>query len=97
MNLMVEVGQFFPICNSTSKFHCKVFEENRSCIKVVQRPKYTPQTKHIVIKYHNFRSYVADVTIDIQTIDTKEKLADIFTKPLDRVVFERLREPLMGW
>ncbi len=72
MSLMVEVGQIFPICNSTPKFHCKVFEDNRSCIKVAQSPKYTPRMKHIAIKYHYFCSYVADGMINIQPIDTKD-------------------------
>ena len=97
MNLMVEVGSIFPLHNPTPKFHCKVFEDNRSCIKVAESPRHTPRTKHIAIKYHHFRSYVADGTIKIYPIDTKDQLADIFTKPLDRVVFVKLRQLLMGW
>ena len=30
-------------------------------------------------------------------IDTKDQLADIFTNPLDRVIFRKLRLLLMGW
>ena len=97
MNLMVEVGSIFPLHNPTPKFHCKVFEDNRSCIKVAESPRHTPRTKHIAIKYHHFRSYVADGTIKIYPISTVDQLADIFTKPLDRVVFVKLRKLLMGW
>ena len=53
--------------------------------------------KHIAIKYHHFRSYVADGTIKIYPIESKNQLADIFTKPLDKAVFTGLRKSLMGW
>ena len=97
MNLMMEVGKIFPLHNPVPKFHCKVFEDNRSCIKVAESPKFTPRTKHIAIKYHHFRSYVADGTIKIYPVESKNQLADIFTKPLDKTIFCDLRRRLMGW
>ena len=97
LNLMIEVGNIFPLHNPKPWFHCKVFEDNRSCIKVAGSPKFTPRTKHIAIKYHHFRRYVADGTITIVPVDTTDQIADIFTKPLDRVVFTKLRRMLMGW
>ena len=60
-------------------------------------PKFTPKTKHIAIKYHHFRKHAADKTMSISPIDTKDQLADIFTKPLDRVIFRKLLLILMGW
>ena len=97
MNLMVEVGDVFPLNNPKPKFHCKVFEDNRSCIKVAESPRFTPRTKHIAIKYHHFRKHVSDGNIDILPISTHDQLADIFTKPLDKVTFTKLRRLLMGW
>ena len=97
MNLIVEVGDVFPLNNPKPKFHCKVFEDNRSCIRVAESPKFTPQTKHITIKYHHFRKHVSDKTIAIFPINTTYQLADIFTKPLDRTIFTKLREHIMGW
>ena len=94
MNLMVEVGDIFPLHNPKPKFHCKVFEDNNSCIRVAESPKFTPRTNHIAIKYHHFRKNVTDKEIYISPIYTKDQLADIFTKPLDRVIFTKLR--LMG-
>ena len=38
-----------------------------------------------------------DKTIKILPINTKEQTADIFTKPLDEVLFVHLRKKLMGW
>jgi hypothetical protein len=97
MNLMQEIGDVFEFFNPKPKFHCRVFEDNMSCIKVAESPKFTPRTKHIAIKYHHFRKHVADGTISINHIDTKQQIADIFTKPLDETLFNRLRIMLMGW
>ena len=38
MNLMIEVGDVFTLHNPKPKFHCKLFEDNRSCIKVAESP-----------------------------------------------------------
>ena len=64
--------------------------------------KFTPQTKHIAIKYHHFRSrvktnYNPSGDINIKYISTKKQLADIFTKPVDDATFFTLRELLSGW
>jgi hypothetical protein len=97
MELMQEIDDVFGIHNPSPTFHCRVFEDNRSCIKVAESPKFTPSTKHIAIKYHHFRKHVADGTIKIEHIDTKEQIADIFTKPLADPTFNYLRSKLMGW
>jgi hypothetical protein len=97
MNLMGEIDAIFGIHNPSPKFHCRVFEDNRSCIKVAESPKFTPRTKHIAIKYHHFRRFVSDGTILIEHIDTKEQIADILTKPLEEASFKYLRQRLMGW
>jgi hypothetical protein len=97
LNLLREVSKVFDLPTTKPVFKCKVYEDNESCIKVAKSPKFTPRTKHIAIKYHHFRSFVHNGTIDIQSIDTTEQLADIFTKPLAEKSFCYLRRQLMGW
>jgi hypothetical protein len=97
LNLLKEISDIFGLPSTQPVFHCKVWEDNESCIKVAQSPKFTPRTKHIAIKYHHFCSFVADGTITIHSIDTKEQLADILTKPLAEKSFCYLRRELMGW
>ena len=97
LNLMQEISQFLPVQKNDPKFFCTVWEDNRSCIKVAESPKFTPRTKHIALKYHHFRQYVSNGTIKINPIDTLEQTADIFTKPLDGVKFAYLRKKLCGW
>ena len=97
LNLMQEISDIFPISDKKPIFKCTVYEDNESCIKVAKSPKFTLRTKHIAIKYHHFRQYVTDGTIDIRSIDTKDQIADMLTKPLCEKDFCFLRRLLMGW
>ena len=54
------------------------------------------RTKHIAIKYHHLRSSVTTGNADIQHIDTKEQIADIFMKALDSELIIYLRYKING-
>mmetsp|Transcript_33271 Transcript_33271/g.67131 ORF Transcript_33271/g.67131 Transcript_33271/m.67131 type:complete len:167 (+) Transcript_33271:66-566(+) len=98
LQLLIEANKVFEdIYMPTPEVHCKVFEDNRSAIVIAESAKFTPRTKHIVLKYHHFRKYVKSKEIRIFPIDTKEQTADIFTKPLDENTFLYLRKKLSGW
>jgi len=94
---MGEIESFLPVKKSEPEFFCTVWEDNRSCIKVAESRKFTPRTKHIALKYHHFRQFVANKTVRIKPIDTLEQNADILTKPLDKGKFEYLRKKICGW
>jgi hypothetical protein len=49
------------------------------------------------VRLHHFRSHVVAKSITIEHISTKEQIADMFTKPLARPQFCKLRNRLMGW
>ena len=74
-----------------------IFEDNNGALELAKVPKMRPRTKHIAIKYHHFREHVKNKTVKVVHVDTNEQLADILTKPLSPVKFERLRKKLMGW
>ena len=97
MRLMKELDGVLQLNANRPDFFCQVFEDNRSAIVVAESTKLTLQTKHIALKYHHFRKFVQDKTILIHAIETHEKIADIFTKPLDDNSFCYLREKLCGW
>jgi hypothetical protein len=46
------------------------------------------------IRYHFLRDHQQKGDIEIAYINTKEQLADIFTKPLDERTFTKLRHEL---
>jgi hypothetical protein len=50
--------------------------------------------KHIPIKYHFLREHVAEQSVKLEYISTKEQVANIFTKPLPRETFAYLRQKL---
>ena len=97
--LIKEIADGLKIERDESSTISKVWEDNNGCLLLASSPmpKVTPQSKHFGIKYHWFREKVDGEKIKILPIDTKEQLADIFTKGLTRQEFENKRKPLMGW
>ena len=76
----------------------KSFEDNNGALELARAPKYRPRTKHIALKYHHFRNVVKEGRVEILPIDTKQQIADIFTKSIsDVVLFKYLRHKLLGW
>ena len=50
--------------------------------------------KHIPIKYHFLREQVAQKVFKLEYVDTKEKVIDIFTKPLPKESFEHIGQKM---
>ena len=60
----------------------------------------TSRSRFYDSKVHWFRSHLSDDphnSIEVQKVDSKFQLADIFTKPLVRETFSFIRNLLMGW
>jgi hypothetical protein len=68
--------------------------DNESAIRMADNPVEHSRTKHIAIRYHFLRDHQQRGNIEIAYINTKEQLADIFTKPLDEKTFTKLRHEL---
>ena len=84
--------------------HTTIWEDNVGALTLanLELPQMTPRLKAIGVCYHLFRQYVSqnqgeDGGIVIKKVDTKDQIADIFTKGLGRQMFERLRKMLAGW
>ena len=52
------------------------------------------KSKHIEIKYHYIRDMVQRGVVKLQYVTTDEHIADLLTKPFDRVKFEYFKEKL---
>lgn len=98
LNLLNELKERkFAFNHSIPTVKCRVFEDNQSCIAIATDHRTRPRTKHLSVRLHHFRSHILNKTISIEHVSTKEQLADMFTKPLARPQFEKLRDRLMGW
>ncbi|WVZ89957.1 LOW QUALITY PROTEIN: hypothetical protein U9M48_036302 [Paspalum notatum var. saurae] len=64
--------------------------DNESTVKLADNPVQHSRTKHIDVCHHFIKDHVAKGDIILRNVETKERLADIFTKPLDKSTFCRL-------
>ena len=67
-----------------------LYEDNQACIKIAENPVYHKRTKHIEVRANFVRDHLLKGDITITYISTEHQLADILTKPLAKLVFERL-------
>ena len=89
-----------PECRTVFKVH--VWEDNMGALTPASSdPGQTAsRSRFCDSKAHWFRSHLSDDphnSIEVQKVDSKFQLADIFTKPPVRETFSFLRNLLMGW
>ena len=65
--------------------------DNQGAIALIKNPENHSRTKHIDVQYHYVREVVEDGLVQISYVPTTEMAADILTKPLTKVAFERCR------
>ena len=97
LEMIHELRSIYLLSEDKPIIKCTLFEDNNGALALAKEPKYRPRTKHIALKYHHFREYVKRGLVNIEPIDTKLQIADIFTKPLEPNQFTFLRKKLCGW
>lgn len=68
--------------------------DNQSAISLMNSRGMHRRTKHIDVKYHFIRDLCERDIIVVDYVPTYDQLADILTKPLPRVTFEKQRDCL---
>lgn len=68
--------------------------DNQGAIALVKNPHLHERSKHIDISYHHIRDLEELKKIKVTFVPTAEMVADGFTKPLERVQFERFKDML---
>ena len=68
--------------------------DNTNAINISKNLVMHAKTKNIAIKYHYLRELVEDKKVKMEYVNTKEQIADIFTKPLPKDAHEYLRGKL---
>ena len=64
-------------------------------IRLVKTNRVTQKSKHIDMKYMSVREHIGKEIIDVEHIDTSKNIADIMTKPLGAVLFNKFRESIV--
>ena len=99
-NLLIELGTTYGLLTEDKpSIMTTIHEDNEGALQLanMELPRMTPRSKHYATKYHWFREYVNKGLIRVVGIDTKDQLADIFTKGLAGDSFASLRKRLVGW
>ena len=68
--------------------------DNTSIINLSKNPIQHSRSKHIEIRYHFIREHVANDDINLEYVNIKSQLADIFTKLLREDRFWSLKQEL---
>ena len=69
-----------------------LYEDNKSAICMSKNAQFHGRAKHIDIRHHFIREKVCDGTVELKYCPTECMIADILTKGLSSVVFEKLRD-----
>ena len=82
MNLIQKISKYVKVYAMKLKIKYKLFENNKSYIKIAKAPILTPRTKYITLEYHRFYLHINKGLILIESIYTREQNADLLTKPV---------------
>lgn len=68
--------------------------DNQSAIRLVENSEPHKRTKHVDIKFHFIREKFREGLFDLGYVPTENQVADILTKPLSKVKFEKFRDSM---
>jgi hypothetical protein len=80
-------------------FKTTVHEDNQGALKLakLEHGSNTPRSKFCAVKYNWFRSWLKPKEIEIMYIESSSQKADMLTKSLPVIAFERKRKLSFGW
>ncbi len=86
----VLLGRLFADMRGIGKPTCiRIYAANQGSIENGKNQAINQRNKHIDIQYHSVHDVLADGKVEFAYCPTDERIADILTKPLDRVRFEK--------
>jgi transposase InsO family protein len=68
-----------------------LFCDNRAAVASARNPIENLKVKYLEVHWHFIREQVEKGELNIQWVQTRDQIADIFTKPLARSLFEKFR------
>ena len=87
---------------SLTQFKTVAWEDKSGALSLanLEPGQHTPRSQYYCVRVHWFKSQLTKLgpePVTVEKIATEHQLADLFTKPLPRESFVRLRFQLMGW
>lgn len=69
----------------------KLLVDNSACISFIQNRLISSRTKHVEVKYYFLREKVESGEFLVKHVASEENIADLFTKSLPKLRFQKLR------
>ena len=69
-----------------------LFCDNNAAIQIAMEPRAHKKSRHIRRKYHLVREFITNDEVTIGRVDSRDNIADPFTKGLDQSTLKRLIE-----
>ena len=69
--------------------------DNQPAIDTMKNQRLVKGNKHIMLRYHFVKDYVQKGMVKLKYVPSEKNLADIFTKPMKKIAFKRLRDRLL--
>jgi hypothetical protein len=74
----------------------RLYEDNVACIHFSDHPGEHRRSKHIDYRYHFVRERVHQGDVVVDSVQSQDNIADIYTKPLQRDLFLKLRNRMLS-
>ena len=81
--------------NYCSPIESKIWCDNQAAVQIASNDNTSGKTKHISIRYYFIRDHIKNNEIQLNWISTADQQADILTKPLSQVQFNKFKQLLM--
>jgi hypothetical protein len=88
--LKLLLGEDFGVNPLKATLHC----DNQSTVAIAHNPIASDRSRHINVKYRKVQELIENQVMSVKWISTKDQVADILTKQMDRRQFEYLRSKL---
>ena len=76
-----------------------LYQDNRSAMLLAKngRASSGKKTRHINVRYYFVKDSIASGEVSVEHCPTLSMLGDCFTKPLQGILFKRMRQWVMNW
>ena len=71
--------------------------DSQSALAMCNKDNMHNRTKHIDVRHHFVRDQMKKGTMELKWVSTTHQLADILTKPLNKVKFKQMRDRIIHW